>query len=167
MKRSLFAGALAAAMLGCLVLSGCGSSTPTTNGGAGAPNGGHKHEEDDHAHGPRNGQLLELGQEEYHLELMLDDKNNTVTCYTLDKEGKNDVAVDAEDITLKFEIAGSPKEWKLLPASPNAEGKASKFVLVDQELATALEEHETDLKSRIAITIDGKNYEKPFKFHHH
>ena len=56
-----------------LVLSGC-------TGKPAAEHGGEEHHH--HVHGPHEGELIEIGNEEYHAELLMED-NNKVTIYVL------------------------------------------------------------------------------------
>ena len=79
--KNLFKTALASLAMASFVLSGCADSTtsePTTSAPTPAADGhregdGHDHGEDAHAHpseGPHGGELIELGNEEYHAELL-------------------------------------------------------------------------------------------------
>ncbi len=151
-------------------LSGCSSDTTTTPGGP--PNVNATHVHDGHAHGPRGGQLLELGNEEYHVDLLLDDKTHTITAHVMDKEAKevkNDVAVDAKEVVISCVPKDKPETFKLLPVAPDADGKASKFELVNPELKAVLKTHkeDKDLKTQLEVTIGGKEFKLPFEFHHH
>ena len=56
----------------------------------------HEHDEHAHAHeGPHHGSIVELGNEEYHAEIVHDDATGTVTVYLLDSSAKKSVTTTA------------------------------------------------------------------------
>ena len=76
-----------------LTLVGCGSSTQAPKSSPQAEHEDHEghdhdaHPHDDHAHpseGPHHGSLIELGNEDYHGELVHDHATGSVTIYLLD-----------------------------------------------------------------------------------
>jgi hypothetical protein len=127
----------------------------------------------DHGHdhpteGPHHGQLIELGKEEFHLELVHDDATHTISVYVLDSAAKKSVPVDAKEITLNL-VAGEDKPAQYtLPAKPQAddgEGKASLFQLADEKLCTGLDNEKAT--GRINITINEKPYTGKIAAHKH
>jgi hypothetical protein len=113
----------------------------------------------DHAHpshGPHEGELVELGNEEYHAELIHNDKS--VTIYILDSAAKSPVPIESKELTVNLKHDGKPEQFKLT-ASPEAgdpTGKSSKFTSTDAELAGHLDEEGADAK--LVLEIKGKSY---------
>jgi hypothetical protein len=118
-----------------------------------------------HAHattGPHKGDLIELGNDEYHLEMVHDDK--VITMYVLDGEAKNLVPVDATDISINVMHFNKPEQFKLLPKKTEGEpaGKNSTFMITDGHLIKHLG-HGTP---KVALTISGKAYRGTIKHSH-
>lgn len=151
---------------GILVLSGC--SKPLEKDAKSANKGRDEHPEK----GPHDGELIELGKDhKYHAELLHDEEKGTVTIYLLGeiKDGKADpVYIDAEEIVINLKHDGKPEQFKLKGvADENAkapEGKFSKFVSEDKELATELD-HE-DAEARLVVTIEGTSYNAKMEHDH-
>jgi hypothetical protein len=129
-----------------------GPAAPPANGG------------DDHAdharptEGPHGGGLIELGNEEYHAELVHDEQGGTVTIYILDAETKTAVPIDATELTINLKHDGQAEQFKLA-ASPDAsdpQGKSSRFVSNVAELGEDLQ-HE-GAEPQLVVTINGKQY---------
>jgi hypothetical protein len=143
-----------------LGLSGCGSSTSEKT--ASTADGGHEH-----AHpgeGPHGGSLIELGNEEYHAELVHDDAAGTVTIYILDSAAKAAVPIDAGEVTINVSHKGQAEQFKLSAASAEREGKSSQFVSSSADLAEELDhEHAT---AQLVVTINGKQYRGTIEHHH-
>lgn len=116
---------------------------------------------DAHAHpseGPHHGDLIELGNEEFHAELLHDDEAGTVTIYILNGAATEQVPIEATEITINATHDGQPEQFQLA-ASPDAsdpQGKSSRFVSNDKELAAHLDEDGAD--PRLVLTINGKSY---------
>ena len=134
-----------------VTLTGCGNSgteqveDPAPNGiGAAA----HNHPME----GPHGGPLIELGNEEYHGELIHDDDAGTVTIYILDSAATTTVPIDATEVTINLSHGGKAEQF-IVAASPNTddpEGKSSRFVSDDTNLATELDHgHEAQLVVKI------------------
>ncbi len=159
---SRFALGLTALALG---LNGCAEQAATTGPETDPPpatvdtHEGHDHDEHAHpSHGPHDGDLIELGNEEYHGEIVHDDTAGTVTIYVLDGAATTQVPIEATEVTINVKHDGAPEQFALA-ASPDAndpEGKSSRFVSSDTELATHLDEEGTD--ARLVLTINGKSY---------
>ena len=120
---------------------------------------GHHHGAENHAsEGPHHGSLIELGNEEYHAELVHDETTGSVTVYVLDAAITQQVPIDASEITINVKHDGTPKQFKMA-ASPDAndtQGKSSRFYTNDKELGEHLDEEGSDPK--LVLTIDGKSF---------
>lgn len=115
--------------------------------------------EDGHpTEGPHHGSLIELGGEEYHGELVHDDEAGTVTIYVLDGSAKEAVPVDAPEATINVKHDGRAEQFQLAakPDAGDPEGKSSRFVSEDRELAEHLDEEAAD--ARLVLKIGGKSY---------
>lgn len=153
-------GLIACAMLFAI---GCAGETSTTGPEtAGPPNTVDAH--DDHAghhhpsEGPHHGGLIELGNEEYHAELVHDDDAGTVTIYVLNGAATEQVPIDATEVTINAKHDGKPEQFALTasPDSGDPQGKSSRFVSNDKELAHHLDEEES--QPRLVLMINGKSY---------
>ena len=120
-----------------------------------------------HSHpteGPHHGTLIELGKEEYHAELVHDDK--TVTIYILDSAAKTAVPIDSLELVINLVHDGKPEQFKLA-ASPDAgdpSGKSSRFALQDAELIEELEH--AHAAAKLSVLIGGKSYRGDIKHDH-
>ncbi|MCL4204512.1 MAG: hypothetical protein KJ000_18660 [Pirellulaceae bacterium] len=162
MFRSFLHAACVALTVGAPIgLAGCngslssGPATPSEHD----EGDGHDHSgEAARAHptkGPHGGQLIELGNEEYHAELIHDETTHKVSVHLLDAAGKQAVAVAVPEITIQLLQGGqfTPYTLKAVPAGAPS---ASQFELVDQKLCEALCGNE--LIGRLQVTIEGKAY---------
>ena len=108
--------------------------------------------------GPHGGHLIELGAEEYHAELLHDEKTQTVTVNILDGAGKEPVAIDDPEIVLQIFREGKFIQF-VLKAAPaeKTENGVSQFAIVDETLCDALG-HWTAIRGRINLSIKGKKF---------
>lgn len=137
-----------------LTMTACTQSNPT----AGSTQPPSSSASEPHAsHGPHDGILVELGNEEFHAELLL--SASSVTVYILDNSAKNANPIEATDITLNCVHDGKPAQYKLAanPDSGDPEGKTSRFVSDDAALASLLKDEHTTTK--LNLTIAGKAYQ--------
>lgn len=152
-------GALPATCLATLLLSGCGTSSnsdkvPSPSSSAGA------HDDHDHAHpeeGPHHGHLVELGNEEYHAEVVHDD-SATVTVYILDGSGQKAVPIESPDVAINLTHEGKAEQFKL-SASPDKgdpTGASSRFISRELHLANDMDAEGSAAK--LVVTIKGKQY---------
>lgn len=118
---------------------------------------------DEHGHatahpteGPRGGHLIELGDEQYHVELLHDEASHTVTVHLLDAAGKEPVATDQPQIVLQLFQDGQFVDYALAAVPGNA-GGASEFRLVDEKLVDALL-HSPEVRGRMRVTIGGNEF---------
>jgi hypothetical protein len=154
-----------------LGLSGCGgesSDKPGTSGGAetSAPpatvEAGHAHPSE----GPHGGSLIELGNEEYHAELVHDDAAGTVTIYLLDSAAKTSVPIEAIEIIINLTHDGQGEQFKIAAVGDQGDptGKSSRFVSNDAELAKELDHEHAE--AQLVVVIDGKQYRGAIEHHH-
>jgi hypothetical protein len=120
----------------------------------------HDHEAG-HAHpdeGPHHGQLIELGNEEYHAEMIHDDATHKITFYLLDGSAKKSVAVEEKELLLNVVADGKPQQFKLpsVPQADDAAGKSSRFEITNETLCEALDDSKTT--GRLNVTIAGKPF---------
>lgn len=114
--------------------------------------------EHDHEHpssGPHGGELVELGNEQYHAEVVHD---ANVTVYLLDGAAKAAVAVPDAAPVVNISHDGKAEQFKLT-ANPLAEdpaGASSRFVSDDAELLTDLKEGHAE--AQFVFTIEGTQY---------
>lgn len=154
-----FANIMLAAIL-AVGLVGCNSSPSDSTGGDNhqhSEGDGHDHG-DEHAHpseGPHHGALIELGNEEYHAELVHDDQAGSVTIYVLDDHAKDPVAIAASEVTINLTHDGKGSQFKL-PAMDATDGKTSQFGSSDPALAEGLDAE--GAKAQLVITINDKQY---------
>ena len=122
-----------------------------------------------HAHpseGPHHGDLVELGNEEYHGEVVHDEEHGTLEIYILDGSATKQVAIDATALTINVTHDGKPEQFTLAakPDDGDETGKSSRFVSEDKELAEHLDEDGTN--PRMVVKINGKSYRGEIKHDH-
>ncbi len=144
-------------LLGTMFLFGLGSYVLSA-----PPAAGHAHPEK----GPHGGPLLELGDEEYHIEVMLDEKKNVLTLYVLDAAAKASVPTEAKEAIISLKHDGKPEQFKLkaAPLKTDPAGLASAFQLKDEELVHDL--HHKGNDARLSLKIKGKAYTAKFELKH-
>ena len=130
------------------------TSSPPATVDTHGDHGGHAHPSE----GPHHGGLIELGNEEYHAELLHDDETDTVTIYILDGSAAKQVPIDATEISINAKHDGQPEQFALTaePDDSDPAGKSSRFVSRDKELAHHLDEDGAE--PRLVLTINGKSY---------
>lgn len=118
-----------------------------------------------HHHAPHGGAAVELGDEQYHVELVLDPTTGTLQAYVLDAELENFVRASAPTLDIEATVAGGPKAVSLA-AVPNTEtgetvGDTSLFEVRADSLRGA-----TGFDGVIrSVTIRGSTYTTvPFNF---
>jgi hypothetical protein len=114
---------------------------------------------DAHAHpseGPHHGALVELGNEEFHAEIV--HTNDTVTVYILDRSATKPVAIDAQDVTINVVHDNQPEQFKLAaaPEATDESGKSSRFELRDAELVEHIDSPAAAPK--LIVSINGAPY---------
>lgn len=158
---SLFTFTVAIALSGCGTAHHEDAAHAHEHGGEKTPSQG--------AHpttGPHHGDLIELGNEEYHAEFVHDDASHTITLFILDSSAKQAVPIDAQSLLLNVAVNGSPTQVAL-PAAPQADdpaGKSSCFKLVDQKLCETLDH--PSVSCRVNIAVADRHYTANLNHHH-
>jgi len=130
--------------------------------------GGDQHVEAGHPKkGPHGGQLIELGNEEYHAELVHDEKAHRITIYVLDSAGKQSVPTAPEPVSINLLASGKPAQFSLPSVRQESDpaGKSSRFEVVDEKLCEAMDGE--NAKARLNITIAGKAFVGSMEHHDH
>ena len=132
-------------------LAGCGQ------GDAGKPTPPAKPAEaaHDHVHGPHDGEVLELGEEEGHVELIHDGVGGNVTVYVFGKDLKTPVSVVAP--TIVVQTKDGPKEFTLTAVGDASGGKAHAWKGSHAALVA------DPLNGRIRVNIGGKDFQSPLE----
>ena len=135
-----------------ITLPGCGDPDSDTAGDENVDKDG----EDDHAHpeeGPHGGKLIELGNEEYHAEVVRSD--DALTVYLLDGAAKMGPSISGETISLNLSHHGSAKQYTLTGVADAKEaGKYSEFTSSDEEMLAIVKE-DNHLDISVSLEIDG------------
>lgn len=155
-------------MVGGLTLVGCrGGDTP-----AGGDSGGHAgHSHDEEELGPSGGHLIELGDEEYHLEWLHDDDEGVLTFIVLDSAAEKEVPIEG-DLVLNLELTDDKGQQQQLSKTATAIGrseespKTAKFELADRMTTTNVTKSE-GVKATVNLEIDGKPYTGEIEHHDH
>jgi hypothetical protein len=105
--------------------------------------------------GPHGGDLIELGNEEYHAEIV---HENEATVYLLDGSAKAAVAIDAAEVMVNVSHDGQAEQFRLAanPDAQDSEGKASRFSSNDAELLADLKGGVAEVE--LVVTIEGKQF---------
>ncbi len=180
MNRNYVLTFVAASGLAAFLVSGCGTPAPEPAGGgdsSAAADSGHdhaSHEGHDHAghghdhpsEGPHHGHLIELGGEEYHAEFVHDEQAGTITVYILDGAAKETVPIEATEININLKHDGQGEQFQLAasPDEGDADGKSSRFVSDDAELAEDL--HREGAEAQLVLQIGGKAYRGKIEHDH-
>lgn len=149
-----FALLVSLSVVGCNNKPGKSTSKPDAGGHADHP-----------SEGPHHGHLIELGNEEYHAEMLDDHDTGKLTIYILDAAAKKEVLVAIDAVTINAMIDGKSSQFKLTAVSAT-DGRASQFEIIDKKLLEALE-HSEDSKARLNVTIDGKPFVGKIEHHDH
>ncbi len=124
------------------------------HGGDGHDHGGHDHP----SHGPHDGDLVELGSEEYHAEVVHNHDAGSVTIYILDSAAKKTVPIEVKQIVVNLKHEGKGEQFTLAasPDAADAEGTSSRFVSTDKKFAEELDHNHGD--ATLVVSIKGKQY---------
>ncbi|HVX61044.1 MAG TPA: hypothetical protein VHC19_10595 [Pirellulales bacterium] len=178
MRHSLQAILFPLGVAGVLAAVGCGETQPAKPA---ATAGADEHEHDEHGEhedhdehaghdhaemGPHGGGLIELGEEEYHAELLHDEKNHAVTIYVLDSKAENTVPIKAQQVTIEIKAGDEQHEFPLAPVYLDEDDKSQSFCFeaVDEELSHVLDEK--GAAAKLKIDINGKKFTGAIEHHH-
>ena len=129
---------------------------------------GHAHSHDHgHGHGPHDGDLIELGEEEFHGEVVFDEENNKVVLYLLGPDAKAAVAVEAKEVSLEMPGKDAPVTHALAaaPQEGDGEGKSSRFEIKSEDLIEAFH-HDPKTVGKFKVSINGKEFAGEIKHSH-
>lgn len=133
-------------------LSGCGNDAPAKP--AAAPEAAHDHT------APHGGELIELGEEEAHVELVHDRKTATITVWVYGKSLSAPASVESPTILLASK--DGPKELKGVAVdAPAGTTTSSTWKFTDPALDA------DPLDGRIRVTVDGKTHQSPLESGEH
>ena len=121
----------------------------------------HAAESQVHSHAeaaPHGGHLIELGDCQFHAELVHDEPSDTVTVYLWDAEVREPVASEAPQVRLQLFVDGEFADYELSPSGePASEGGATRFERADPALCKVLSQAD-QVRGRLSVTIGGKPY---------
>lgn len=156
-----------------LTLVGCGDSTPqndsTGGGGHGHSHGhdhGHSHGHSHASEGPHGGHILEIGDEQFHLE-WTHSESGKLSFYLLDAEMKEDVTTNADTITINVAVSGKAAETHEVAGIKLEDGGYSQFEKTDPVLATQLQNVGPGVLATATVDINGEEFEVVFEEHDH
>jgi len=163
----------ASVMLGLSGLAGCGGDKggeyrSFDKGKDAAPDAetGKVHTHDhDHGHGPHEGELIELGEEEFHAEVVVNENKYKLTLYLLGADAKTAVAIDAKELTLEMPGKDAPVKYALKAGPGDADGKASHFEITSEALFDAFHENSKAV-GKFNVSIGGKEFTGEIKHSH-
>lgn len=144
-----------------LFLLGCADAKTEAEKNGKTPKTEEQEVHNDHpTKGPHEGQLIELGDEEYHAEWLADAEKGTVTVYILDSHAEKMVPIGAEEVTIhageeSYTLKASPSEGE--PA-----GQSSRFVSEDKALSELMDDH---FHAKLVLKIADKSYSGNFDSH--
>jgi hypothetical protein len=117
-------------------------------------------------HGPRGGDLIELGNEEYHIEMLHDEKAGIVSFFLLDSTAKKGIAIPAKEVALNVKLNGKGKQYKIAAAVQQGDpaGMTSCYATKDKELIDSLEKE--GVEAVIVLDIGGKQFRGKIEHHH-
>jgi hypothetical protein len=107
---------------------------------------------------PHGGELLELGGDEYHAELCVDEKKSVITVYILDGEAKQEAPIAAPYLNVNAKTGGKPVQFRLAPVRPEGQGDGPTacFAIKSEKLMKLL--HTPGANPRLAMRIGKKAY---------
>lgn len=165
----------AAVMLGLSGLAGCGGDKGDEyrtfdKGKDKAPDAEHGHAHShDHGHeqGPHKGELIELGEEEFHAEVVFDEEAAKVSLYLLGPDAKTAVAIEAKELSLEMPGKDAPVTHALAaaPQEGDGEGKSSRFETKTADLFEAFH-HNPKAAGKFKVTLGGKEFAGEIKHDH-
>ncbi|WP_372896743.1 hypothetical protein [Stieleria sp.] len=144
-----------------VLLTGCNSSTNPPTSATGDPDtGSHASTDthDDHGHpehGPHGGELVELGKEAFHAELV--HGADGISMYVLDSSATKPVPIAADKLVVSLKHDGQVASFDLSanPDTNDPPEQSSRFTSVDEKLDQWLD---AGAEGAVTIEIEGKSY---------
>jgi hypothetical protein len=108
--------------------------------------------------GPHGGAVLEMGADEYHAELVVNEKGNVFTVFILDGQAKREVPIEAPYLNVNLKVGDKPAQYRLLPVRPDgqASGLTACYSIKSESLIRSLHSH--DANPRLTVRIGEKSY---------
>lgn len=150
-----------------LLITGCNSKDDDFHEVTSGPPVVDKPHNHDHEEGPHGGHLIELGDEEYHAELVFDEETRKTTIYILDGEAKSPHPIAAEEIELHLEVGDDEAELMLVavPLENDGEEKSSRFELAADKLPESVKDEE-DFAGHLHVKIGEMEYSGDIEHDH-
>jgi len=158
---------VAVCSFGLALFAGCSaqsdSRTFDDKDSAASAEGEHAHE-----HGPNGGHILEVGEEQYHVEVVFDEAGRTLTAYILGPDAKTAVPIAAKEIDFDLEIADKEHEIPLAakPLEGEKDGKSSRFVAEGKAIPDSIKK-EADLNGHFHLDIGENHFHVDLKHGEH
>ncbi len=110
------------------------------------------------AHGPHGGELLEIGKDEFHAELVVDEVKKQMVIYLLEADAKSSLVIGEPHLMVNLVLAGKPMQIQLkaIPLEAEPKGSSSCFGAISKELFDAL--HSTKADPKLVARIRNKSY---------
>lgn len=126
----------------------------------------HAHDHD-HGHGPHDGALIELGEEEFHAEVVFDEDKGKVVLYILGPDAKAAVPIEAKELSLEMPGKDAPVAHVLAaaPQETDGEGKSSRFEITNKDLIEVFH-HDPKTVGKFKVSISGKDFNGEIKHDH-
>ncbi|QDT43270.1 hypothetical protein Pan241w_33700 [Gimesia alba] len=107
-----------------------------------------------HEHGPNGGHLLEVGEEQYHMEVVFDNGKRTLTAFILGPDAKTPFPIEGESIDFDLEVGDDEHEIPLAakPLEGEKEGKSSRFVAEGKAIPDSIKA-ESDLNGHFHLDV--------------
>jgi hypothetical protein len=162
MTRWIWCGLMAVAAGGAI---GCGGPSseykPVEQLAPAHDDHGHAHGEA--AEGPHHGSLVELGEEEFHAEIVVDGKAHAIKLYLLGPDAKTGATTAATEATIAVE-GGPTLTLKAVEGQP--EGMNTVFQVVDEKAVHDIAEAEF-IHGELKITVGDKPFTANLDVHFH
>ena len=173
LRKQVSCIAMAWMLLGLYVwgLSGCqpGSTGPEPQS-VKTEESNHAHGDHGHdhpSHGPHGGELIELGQEEYHLEFLHDEAAQRVRLFLLDGTAKQPATSTADNVTLNIKTPTTAAQFRLPAIADDGDSTGTAyhtFELIDAELNQLLDA--AGAVATVVLSINGKQYRGELRHDH-
>lgn len=160
----LYGFAIAFALGGCGIEDGKTASNSVFTEEMNQDHKEHDHNEHDHPdHGPNGGELIELGMEAFHLEMLHDAEG--VVFNVLDASATTPIAIASTKMLVSLKRDGAMKQFDLeaRPRSSEEDGKASSFASDNPELVQWMA---AGAAGAVVLQIGGKSYTGEIKHDH-
>lgn len=152
--------------LGLAFFVGCSSNDETrtfdANDTDASAEAEHAHDHDhehEHAEGPNGGHVLEVGEEQYHLEVVFDEKGRTLTAFVYGPDAKTAYPIEVETIDFDQEVDDKEHEIPLAakPLDGEPKGKSSRFVAEGKAIPDSIKK-ESDLEGHFHLDIGDDHF---------